>query len=206
MNNRLIRCTAAFAIAFSAFTFSSVHAAEGGIRIAVIRIQEAFNDYQKTKEMRKSIETSFKQQRDGVEKLGKSIETMKNDLRRESTRLTPGSYKMFERIQAIKAKEFLHKTMRDTYRKDLNEEMVVFYKAIYEDFQKAVADYSAQPGVKIDLVIRAADQDLKNKDAFGIQNEIGLKILHYYRPALDITQQVIQVMNRNYQKSRKGGR
>ena len=87
---------------------------------------------------------------------------------------------------------------------DLNEEMVVFYKAIYGDFQKAVADYSKQ--AKIDLVIRAADQDLKNKDAFGIQNEIGLKILHYYRPALDITAQVIQVMNRSYQKSRKGGR
>lgn len=179
----------------------SSFAEEGGIRIAVVRIQEAFNDYERTKEMRKIIETSFQQQKDAVEKLAEEIEAMKAEMRKDSAKLIPGSYQMFERLQNIKNKEYLHKTQSDSYREDLNGEMVNFYQTIFGDFQNAVGEYAKQ--ANIDIVIRSADQELKNKDAFGIQNEIGLKIIHYYRPALDITAQVIQVMNRNYQATKK---
>ncbi|MHC4885964.1 MAG: OmpH/Skp family outer membrane protein [Planctomycetota bacterium] len=182
---------------------STVFAQDGGLRIAVVRIEDAINNYQRSKDMRKTIEASFKQQKEAVDKTASEIETMKAELRKESARLTPGSYQMFERVQKIKAKEFLFKTLRDSYRKDMNEEMVNYYKTVFADFQKAVAQYSNDPEVRIDLVIRSANDELKSKDAMGIQGEIGMKILHYYRPTLDITAQVTQVMDRNYKDMKK---
>ena len=174
-----------------------LRAADGApaLKVAVVRIQDAFEQYDRTKVMKKSIEAAFKPQQDAINKLGEQVQNMKVELR-QNKMMEPGSYKWFEKMQEIKTKEYLLKSMDKEMREDWNEQMVQFYKAIYEDFQNGVKAYAEQ--ARLDIVIRAADQDLKNESAVGIQNEIGLKIVHYFRPSLDVTEQVVQVMNRRY--------
>jgi Skp family chaperone for outer membrane proteins len=111
-----------------------------------------------------------------------------------------GDYAWFVKVQEIKTKEYLLKTMEKELNQRVNERMVTLYNTFYADFQSAVALYARQNGY--DLVVRAADEELKSETAAGIQHEIGLKIVHYYSPALDKTNQILEVMNRIYEKAK----
>lgn len=180
-----------------------VVAAEGGVKIAVVRIQDAFSDYQRTKEMKKDIEETFKPDQNAIQKLDKEVESMKKELRAD-TMTEPGSFRHFEKLQSLRTKEYLLKTMRDDMRDEWNERMVEFYKVIYADFQQAAKMYAEQNGY--DIVIRQSDEELTNKSAMGIQNEIGLKILHYVSPAMDKTKEIVDIMNRNWAKAKAARR
>ncbi|MHC4870568.1 MAG: OmpH/Skp family outer membrane protein [Planctomycetota bacterium] len=185
---------------FSVFVAISgnVKAADSSLKVAVVRIQDAFSDYNRTKAMKKDIEETFKPDQTAVEKLDKEVKNLKNQLRAD-TMTEPGSFRHFEKLQVIRTKEYLLKTMKKDLAGEWNERMVEFWKVIYADFQKAVKMYSVQNGY--DIVIRQSDEALSNKSAIGIQNEIGLKILHYVSPAMDKTKEIVAIMNRNWSKA-----
>jgi Skp family chaperone for outer membrane proteins len=182
---------------------NSSQADEAGLKVAVVRIQDAFSDYERAKEMKADIEKTFTPDKNAVKKLQAQISKMKQDLRADSM-TEPGSFKHYEKLQAIRTKEYLLKTMREELSKELNERMTDFYKVVYADFQKAVKEYALKNGY--DLVVRKADENLTNNSAMGVQNEIGLKILHYVAPSLDRTKQIVQIMNRNWRKAKASRR
>lgn len=200
--NKNIFVTTLFSMMLS---FSSVKllSAEKGLKIAVVRIQDAFSDYSRTKAMKKDIEETFKPDQTAVEKLSKEVETLKNELRAD-TMTEPGSFRHFEKLQKIRTKDYLLKTMKKDLSSEWNERMVEFWKVIYADFQKAVKMYAVQNGY--DIVIRQSDEALSNRSAIGIQNEIGLKILHYVSPRMDKTKEIVAIMNRNWSKAQAARR
>jgi len=197
---------AVLALALAAATLAgSARAAERPLKIAVVRIQDAFADYERTKEMKAAIEADFQPDQQAIETLGNEVNSLKQELQADSM-TEPGSFRHFEKLQAIRTKEYLLKTMREELRKQWNDRMIDFYKTIYSDFQRAVKEFAVND--QYDLVIRLADEELTNNSAMGIQNEIGLKIVHYAAPSLDRTDAIVAIMNRNWQASKRarGGR
>lgn len=170
-----------------------------GLKIAVVRIEDAFNEYQRTKEWKTKLEAEFRPEHDEIESVRKAIQKLEREMLNDRT-LEPGSYVKFAKENEIVKKKYYLKKKREQVNRLWNDVMVEFYKGIYADFQEAVDRYAKQN--KYDLVIRAADRELSHESFVGVQNEITVKFLHYYAPSLDRTDQIVAVMNRLYQEKK----
>ncbi|GEM_PF-3469717 len=181
---------------------SAARAAQPGLRIAVVRIQDVFEKSLRAQAMKKSIQDDFDQQRQAIEKWENEVKVMEDNLRSDSL-LKPGTYAWFEKTQEIKTKNYLIKTTQDKLQAEVNRAMVTYYRTIYQDLQTAIKDYAQRNGV--DLVLRATDEEVAADKVFAIQNEISIKMLHYYNPALDCTDSVVELMNEAWRRNPASG-
>ena len=134
-----------------------------------------------------------------IEKLLKATDNLIKEMRSDPT-IEPGSFAWFNKDQKIKSNQFILKRMRADFNKLLDDRRTVVFKAFYSDFCLAIEQYAKNNNY--DLIISVTDKELKGENSFDVLNEITLKTLHYYSPALDRTDQIIAVMNRIYEKKK----
>ncbi|MFH0910984.1 MAG: OmpH family outer membrane protein [Planctomycetota bacterium] len=176
---------------------SSARCGEAVLNIRVFRIQEIFEKSQRAQAMKKNIEEMLSEEKKNIERLDREAKKMEEDLRAD-TLTEAGSFPWFQKKQDIATKRYLIETKKKSFEQTMNAEMATYYKTIYEDMQWAIATYAKQNGVH--LVLRATDEALTAESFIAIQNEITLKMLHYYDPALDCTQPVLEYMDQRWRE------
>lgn len=182
---------------FAAIVSVSFAQAGEGPKVAVVRIQDAINSYERAKELQKDIDASFKDQKEQINKLREELKVLQKEVQADSV-LEPNDMKQFQKIQDLRAKEFTLKTLGNSFMKEYNDRMVEFYRAIYADFQAAVKEYATNNGC--DLVLRKVKDDLEAPNVQGVQQEIAIKVVQFASAAVDCTDQVLAIMNRNFEK------
>lgn len=169
------------------------------MKIGVVQIQEVFAKYKKTTDMKAKLEAEFRGKTDRIDKINDLLKQKREAVSAATN--DRGSLDWFKKMQEIKALEYQLKLEKEDFQRLLNKKMCDFYKDVFRDFQNACKEFAVASGYS--LILRAADEVLSNESHVGIQNEIGLKILHYYAPSMDITEQILAHMNRKYAASNK---
>ena len=188
------RIIAALALALS--LAAGAHAAE--LKIAVIDMQKAFQEYEKTK----TIEIKLNQQMEVFREYSTQLQQQYQNLRKqyESARddsqniAFSGAERENKRLKAqqlyesLKLKEQEMTNYKETRQTQLRDMSAKLRSEVVEEIRKAVHNKAVLEGYTIVL-----DQ---SGDAMG---DIGFVI--YSQPNLDITDAVIQDLNRGYRKN-----
>ena len=190
------RIAAALILAFGLAV--GVHAAE--VKIAVIDMQKVFEEYEKTK----TIEIKLTQQMEVFREYSNQLQQQYQNLRKqyESARddsqniAFTGAERENKRLKAQQLYESLklkeqEMTSYTESRKDQIREMYTKLRGeVVEEISKAVHNKAVLEGYTI--VLDKSGESL---------NDVGLVI--YFQPNLDITDAIIQDLNRGYRKNAK---
>lgn len=143
------------------------------LKIGYVDIFKVFNDYEKTKDYDKNLETNKKVAEDKLEKKREVIEKLQSKL------------SLLKEDEKAKEEEKLSKEVqeyRDLEREaftDIKKERDDKMKDIVEDIDKIVKDYAKDNG--FDLVVNS------NSVLYGVK-------------AMDITDEVLKISNKKYKK------
>ena len=192
----LKRIAASLMLAFG--LAAGVHAAE--LKIAVIDMQKAFEEYEKTK----TIEIKLTQQMEVFREYSNQLQQQYQNLRKqyESARddsqniAFSGAERENKRLKAQQLYESLKLTEQEmtTYTESRKEQIREMYTKlrgeVVDEISKAVHNKAVLEGYTI--VLDKSGESL---------NDVGLVI--YFQPNLDITESIIQDLNRGYRKNAK---
>ena len=179
-------------------TSTAVHAAE--LKIAVIDMGKAFDEYEKTK----TIEIKLNQQMEVFREYSNQLQQQYDNLRKqyESARddsqniAFSGADRENKRLKAQQLYESLklkeqEMTSYTEGRKDQIREMYAKLRGeVVDDIRKAVRNKAVIEGYTI--VLDKSGESLNNVD-----------FVVYFQPNLDITDSIIQDLNRGYRKDAK---
>ena len=192
----LTRIAAALMLAFG--LTAGVHAAE--LKIDVIDMQKAFEEYEKTK----TIEIKLTQQMEVFREYSNQLQQQYQNLRKqyESARddsqniALSGAERENKRLKAqqlyesLKLKEQEMTSYTESRKEQIREMYTKLRGEVVEEISKAVHNKAVLEGYTIVLV--------KSGESL---NDVRLVI--YFQPNLDITESIIQDLNRGYRKNAK---
>ena len=177
---------------------AGLHAAE--VKIAVIDMQKAFEEYEKTR----TIEIKLNQQMEVYREYSSQLQQQYQNLRKqyESARddsqniAFSGAERENKRLKAqqlyesLKLKEQEMTSYQESRKEQLREMYSKLRGEVVEEIRKVVHNKAVLEGYTI--VLDKSGESL---------NDIGFVI--YFQPNLDITESVIQDLNRGYRKNAK---
>jgi len=190
------RIAAALMLAFG--LAAGVHAAE--VKIAVIDMQKAFEEYEKTK----TIEIKLTQQMEVFREYSNQLQQQYQNMRKqyESARddsqniALSGAERENKRLKAQQLYESLQLKQQEmnSYSESRKEQIREMYTKLrdeaVDEIRKAVHNKAVLEGYTI--VLDKSGESLNN---------VGVVI--YFQPNLDITESIIQDLNRGYRKNAK---
>ena len=183
-----------------ALTLATAGARAAELKIAVIDMQKTFREYEKTK----TIEIKLNQQMEVFKEYSSQLNQQYQNLRKqyESARDDSQniSYSAAERenkrqkaqqlYESLKLKEQEMNSYKESRKTQISDMYTRLRDEVVEEIRKAVHNKAVIEGYTLVL-----DQ------SGGSLDEIGFVI--YFQPGLDITEEIIQDLNRGYRKNAK---
>jgi Skp family chaperone for outer membrane proteins len=173
-------------------------------RVGVVRIEAIFDQLDYIREQRQRLEQAYAQDQAEIKRLQETIEARVAELR-DNPLITPQSLRFQkEKLKIDEMRLDLEDRMR-RFSSEVSKDRAEFYKSVYQQFQRAVNSYAQH--YQLDLVITAPNPELSSEveeadNPDRIQQEILMRRVQYLSPRVDITPQIIQMMNEEYQKRR----
>ncbi len=155
------------------FVFSHIAAAQ--IKVAVVDIQKAVFESAEIKKANEDMQATFKPRQDKINLLASEIQALQTQLQNSNGKLTPAQEADIQANGSKKQRELKYAT------DDLNSDAEAFRN---ETLQKS--------SVKMNEVIK------KVAEAKGLDLVVDAQTAHFYKPALDITDEVIAAYNKAY--------
>lgn len=204
-----LRLAAAAVLAFAPAAFSGEEAVAAGqqprpYRIGVVRIQDVFDKYEYKEDQEKAIKAEFSKDKDDIDKISKLIDEKMQKLKNDNMIKPGGKEWQLEMLEIEKLKvEF--KALQDHFKDEFNKRMAQFYRTIYENF-RSVVDYFGQT-YQFDLIVTApkteiSKETLESDNPVAIQNEILLRNVQYIGKSMDITDYIVNEMNKRYREKK----
>lgn len=202
MNKIILSILAALVCLVSA---PCAQAAEG-TRVGVVRIQEVFRKSEYAKQMEDKIRANFRQEEKEIDDLQKVLSDGQAKLQSNQL-LDRDSFAYKEQVLNLQILELKLRDRMEKYAKNSRIQMAEFWRSVYADFQKAVGSIASTN--QFDLIITAPDTQLSESGGASnapeaVMSEVLQRRVQFVAPRIDITNQVIQVMNDTYRK-RSGG-
>lgn len=179
------------------------------MRIGVIRVQDVFQEYQYAQDQEEKIKAEFDKEKNAIETLKKQIREKMERLKHDPL-IRPGGRKWKLEMLEIKRLEIDLEHRQNKFQQDVRKRMAEFYRSIYQHFravvQKVGEDY------QYDLIITAPSPDLSTEGEEqsadkpeAVRTEILLRRVQYIgkRRGVDITQFVLDSMNKRYAEMKK---
>lgn len=198
---RLIsRITLAMLAVVVALPMVAAFAGEG--QVAVVRLQEVFRQSTYAKQMEAQIKASFAQEERAIEDQQKLLKSEQEKLASNAL-LDPNSYQYKEKVMKIQLMELKYRDMVQRFTSLSRSKMATYWKAVYADFQTAI-NRVASTG-QFSVIMTTPDIDLpeqveKTNSPEMMMTEILQRRVMYINPQVDVTDQVIKVMNEINQK------
>ena len=83
-------------------------------------------------------------------------------------------------------------------RKNLTKAEKDFYEELFQDINAVVEEVGKKEG--FDLILKKEDVDTKSADLVELRLKIGIGTVLYFSNALDVTDKVVESLNRRYKK------
>lgn len=164
----------------------------GSLKIAVIDLARAFNDYNKKKDqdvtlekLRSQIQKQINERETSLQKLEQELEVLNGD----------------EKLK--KKAEFDDKKAEFTafYRvnqKDLQDKQSELWKTIYSEIIDEVKRLSARDGY--DVIFKVDENEVKGSNLEQILLRVDMMKILYHSPKVDLTDEILNLLNEKYKK------
>ncbi len=170
-------------------------AASGPAKIGLIDMAKVFQDYQKFKDMREKLKTEIERSDARAKQLAGAVTNVQNQMKD----LKQGSPKYSQLEKQLLQARGDFEAFRAGEQRELMRKESAIYKAIYVEVTGAVAAYASYQ--KYTLVIRFSPKGAEESETpQQIVDSMNRQVV-YHRPNDDITQPVLNYLNRKYQKT-----
>lgn len=164
------------------------------MKVGVVNLNKVFDQYDK----RKELENDFRDIRNRSEEVLKAKQDEAMALRDEIQLLDPGSAARKKKEEDME-KLLLYLQIEDEVaRKNLTKAEKEFYEELFQDINAVVEEVGKKEG--FDLILKKEDIDTKSADLVELRLKIGIGTVLYFSNALDVTDKVVESLNRRYKK------
>ncbi|MBN1511073.1 MAG: OmpH family outer membrane protein [Phycisphaerae bacterium] len=171
---------------------ATARAAQASPKVAVINLSKVFDQYRLTKDLETLFES--KQQQMAAQAKQKTDEiTVK---RQELARFKPDSDDYKTRRAEVEKMEVEFEVWAGTQERQIRDEHKAWLLRIYQDVHKAVEELSAEKG--INLVLTYDEVTDGAPDSKTLRQQLLLEKVFYFAKELDLTQEAIERLNKNY--------
>jgi Skp family chaperone for outer membrane proteins len=191
MKKSLFLCIAAILLA-------SFVQAQSGPKVGFVNLKKIFKDYQKIKDMEQRINRETEKEMAKIKGLEEEVKVLRDEI----PLYRPGS-----KIRERKEKELTDKLFEIKYRKDkasyfFAEKMKSGIEEIYREVVKEIEKYAERRSFF--MILRVSDADFFGaKSADALKMEIKTRDVLYWGKKYDITDTIIEVMNKKYAEEKK---
>lgn len=175
MKKMAVAMAVVFAVA-GPMAVSAVQAADAGVKIGYVDLARVFDEYQKTKDFDKTLETKGTAKQGDRDKMVAEIKKLRDEAELLSAKAKDDKQAAID--EKIKALQEFDRTTRDALRKDRD----VMVRDILKEIETVIQDFGKAQGYSF------------------IFND---RVLVYKSEGSDLTPQVIKALNDKYQSKKK---
>ena len=169
----------------------------GELKIGVVNLSSVFEKYTKREEFDKQLKALEK----GYEKtVNEKRETIMM-LREEAGLLDMGSESRNKKEEEIQKRSIDMEVFAKFAEQNLLKKYKEYFEDIYVDVTKEVKIFAKENNY--DLIFKNEEPELISKEISDLQFKIGIKSVLYYSDAVDITPQIIEIINKRYSSNGK---
>ncbi|MDR4506821.1 MAG: OmpH family outer membrane protein [Candidatus Brocadiaceae bacterium] len=165
-----------------------------GIKVGVVDINKVFEKYEKRKKFDEELKKQEKEYQAAINDKKKELVGLNDKI--QLLDLGSDARRKYEETFEKKNMEL------ESYAKFAEKNIMKRYKGsfenLYTDVLKGVEEVGQ--GGQYDLIIKKEETELKGGGLSELQFKVGIKTVLYHSAAVDITNQVIDVLNKNFQK------
>ncbi len=166
-------------------------------RIAVVDIEKVFNDFQQTEDLNDQFEQRRKEMAAEAEKRRQAI----NQKKLELEAFAPDSPDYLPRNKELLRLQIEANVYEQMVKADLLRERKVWMELTYKQISDAIARLAKQRGY--DLVLTYEELDTDVPDEAALRQQIMLRKVIYADPRVDLTDPVLEELNREYSSDTK---
>ncbi len=170
-------------------------ATESPLKIGIVNIKKIFDDSLEAKEIKSSLE---KEQKD-VEKKINEMEKKMKELQEEISQLQQtgaGDFTITEKKKELATLKANYDFERQEFGQKLRDRVNRFTLELYNKFRNIIEEYAIKN--KFTLVLKVEDRDLPYDPNYPTDERIRPRTVIYYKNELDITQNIIDEVNKRY--------
>lgn len=165
--------------------------------VGAVNIAQVFEAYQMTRDLEQRFESARRGISDEADNRRQAMENQMASLEA----FDPASRDFAQRRDDLQRMRFEFKVWLEMEEQRLKEEHMAWLRQIYADVTDAVSEAARSRG--IDLVVTVDELSEDVPDSLALRREILLKKVLYVSPRVDMTGQVLRLLNEKYEK--KGG-
>lgn len=168
---------------------------ESSFKIGIVNIKKIFDDSLEAKEIKSSLE---KEQKD-VEKRMTELEKRMKELQEEITQLQQsggGDFTITEKRKEFNNLKSTYDFERQEFAQKLRDRVNRFTLDLYNKFKNIVEEYAIKN--KFTLVFKVEEKELAYDPNYPTDERIRPRTVIYYKNELDITQNIIDEVNKRY--------
>ena len=193
-----IMCLAFALLASLIYTNINIANAEAeDFKIGIVDIGNVFEKYQKRIDLDQELKEQEKEFQDEVNKKRKEI----IDLDEETQLLDLGSESRSNNENLMERKNVELEGYAKFAERQLLKKYKDFFENIYQEVVQKVEKIGEQEG--FDLIIKNEEADLKSNEISDLQFKIGIRTVLYHSDSVDITFDVVDILNASYSKEKE---
>lgn len=183
---------------------AAASAAETGIRIGIVRIQDVFERSKFSQGQREAITQHFRGMENKIRVLEEQLRQERETLQR-NTMLDPDEEEYRLHVLRIEMINVQLQGELSRFEQQRRRMMTQYWKSLYQDFRAAVDAIAQQR--QYDLILTAPSRELgeeliRDGSPEAVMNKILLSNVQHISQRLDITELVIQTMDSIYERRR----
>lgn len=182
------------------FTYTNLNLANAeaeDFKIGIVDISSVFEKYQKRIDLDTELKEQEKGFQDEINKKRKEI----IDLDEETQLLDLGSESRSKNENLLERKNVELEGYAKFAERQLLKKYKDFFENIYEEVVLKVEEIGKQEG--FDLIIKKEEPDLKSGQISDLQFKIGIRTVLYHSESVDITTDVIDILNASYTREKE---
>ena len=182
---------------FACININLANAEAEGFKIGIVDIGNVFEKYQKRIDLDLELKEQEKGFQDEVNKKRKEI----IDLDEETQLLDLGSENRSNNENLMERKNVELEGYAKFAERQLLKKYKDFFENIYQEVVQKVEKIGEQEG--FDLIIKNEEADLKSNKISDLQFKIGIRTVLYHSDSVDITLDVVDILNASYSKEKE---
>jgi len=169
--------------------------ASGQTGVAVVNVEEVFANYKRPAVLEQQIRAK---QQAVVEEAGSRRDQIERK-RQALQAFKPGTADYEEKHRALRREEIDFQVWSTLEEEAIKKEHKEMFRAIYNDVKRGVAKVAKQRGYNIVLTYDTLTEEAP--DSVALRQQILLQKVIYWEPQIDITQEVLKVINDEFDRN-----
>lgn len=170
---------------------ASSRSAQRPLRIGVVNITKVFNGYYKRSVREREVNTEREKKQAILKERRKAI----TRLQQEIELLDMGSQERKEKEKELQKQKIEYETSAKMAAQAFRDRLRNITAELYQDIADAITNYGKTHGY--DVILKVEDFDLQSSSIGELQDKIALRIVLYYSKSVDLTDEILSVLNKD---------